>query len=80
MSTSIRVSVDVKKRLEELKKQLGMRSYNEVIEHLLGVTSNPKAALEAVYYWAMDVRKDVKKLVNLLEELSGDGRFRRVEK
>lgn len=72
MSTTIRVGVDVKRRLEELKGELGLRSYSEVVEHLLGRASDPKAALESLYYWIMDVRRDVKRLVELLEKLTAE--------
>jgi predicted CopG family antitoxin len=34
MMTTIRVSEDVAKRLEDLKKRLGMKNLNEVILHL----------------------------------------------
>jgi predicted CopG family antitoxin len=69
LSTTIRVKVDVKRRLEELKREMGLRSINDVIEHLLGKASDPKAALETLYYWVADVRRDVKRLIELLERL-----------
>jgi predicted CopG family antitoxin len=72
MSTTIRVGVDVKRRLEELKGELGLHSHSEVIERLLERTSDPKAALDSLYYWIMDVRRDVKRLIELLEKLTAE--------
>jgi predicted CopG family antitoxin len=72
MSTTIRVGVDVKRRLEELKEELKLHSYSEVIEHLLEKISDPKAVLDSLYYWIMDVRRDVKRLAELLEKLTAE--------
>jgi predicted CopG family antitoxin len=69
MSTTVRVSVDVKKKLDELKKRLGLKRYSDVIEMLVNSYESPKTALETLYYWIEDAREDVKKLAQLLETL-----------
>jgi predicted CopG family antitoxin len=69
LSTTIRVRVDVKKRLEELKREMGLRSHSEVVEKLLEGATDPRATLEHLIYWVIDMRRDVKKLIELLERL-----------
>jgi predicted CopG family antitoxin len=69
LSTTIRVRVDVKRRLEELKREMNLRSHSDVIEKLIERATDPRAALEHMVYWAMDMRRDVKRLVELLERL-----------
>jgi predicted CopG family antitoxin len=69
LSTTIRVRVDVKRRLDELKREMGLRTHSEVVEKLLERATDPRAALEHLIYWVMDMRRDVKRLAELLERL-----------
>jgi predicted CopG family antitoxin len=84
---TIRVSKEVARKLEELKPKLFAGSYDEVIRELIRRAEDPKTALESLAGWMMDVRNDVKTLIQLLDEfcdllcsVAGRGRLRRVVK
>jgi predicted CopG family antitoxin len=84
---TIRVSKEVARKLEELKPKYFAGSYDEVIRELIRRAEDPKTALESLAGWMMDVRNDVKTLIQLLDEfcdllcsMAGKGRLRRVVK
>ena len=83
--TTIRVSKELVSKLEELKPKYFAGSYDEVIRELIRRAEDPKTALESLAGWMMDVKNDVKKLIQLLDEfcdllcsVAGRGRLRKV--
>jgi predicted CopG family antitoxin len=65
---TIRVSKEVARKLEELKPKFFAGSYDEVIRELIRRAEDPKSALESLAGWMLDVRSDVKTLIQLLDE------------
>ena len=66
---TVRLKEDVYVRLKELRDRLGHQSMNDTVDYLLRMATNPKTFLESLAYFMEDVRKDVKQLKELLEEL-----------
>ena len=70
LSTTIRVKRDLKRALDELKSQMGFRDYSELVEFLVKKESEPRSVFDVLYYWTIDMRSDVKKLIEVVGDLN----------
>ena len=66
--TYIRVHRDLLPKLNELKARFSLSSYDGVIRELIRRVEDPKSAVDALSYWLLDLRADVKEIARSLSE------------